>query len=402
MKNYRLDFPFLKRQYQNKDVVYFDNASTALKPSFVLDAVSDYYQLHNANVGRGVNFLAEEATALYEEARSRVASFIGAKSKEIIFTSGSTASLNFVAKSFAEKNLKTGDVVAISRAEHHANILPWLQLKEKIGIIVEYIDLDENGDFSLTSLNKIFNNQRLKILSLTQASNVLGKYYDLKEIIKRANDLGIITVVDASQSISHRELAVKDLGVDFLVFSGHKILAPTGIGVLYVKEEIINNLDIFLSGGGMINEVKAQSFSLAEIPYRFEAGTPNISGAIGLGAACKYLQSIGWREINRREEELRNYFLEKLALYPELQLLGTNTNRLLLFSFKLTSMHPHDIADLLSDRGVVVSSGYHCAQPLHDYLKIESSLRLSLAFYNTKEEIDYFFNSFSEVRKIFI
>lgn len=402
MKNYRLDFPFLRRQYQNKDVVYFDNASTALKPSFVLDEVSNYYQLHSANVGRGVNFLAEEATALYEEARSQVASFIGAKSREIIFTSGATASLNFIAKSFAEKNLKTGDVVAISKAEHHANILPWLQLKEKIGIVVEYIDLNENGDFSLTSLDKVFSNKRLKILSLTQASNVLGKYYDLKEIIKRANDLGVITVIDASQSISHRALKVKDLGADFLVFSGHKILAPTGIGVLYVKEEIINNLDIFLSGGGMINEVKEQSFSLAEIPHRFEAGTPNISGAIGLGAACKYLQNIGWLEINRKEEELKNYFLEKLASYPELKLLGTNDNRLLLFSFKLTGMHPHDIADLLSDQGIVVSSGYHCAQPLHDSLKIESSLRLSLAFYNTKEEIDYFFNSFLEIKKIFI
>lgn len=400
--DYRLDFPFLKRKYKKRKIVYFDNASTTPKPKAVLQAVSNYYKFHSANVGRGVSFLAEEATSLYENARLEVANFIGANNKEIIFTSGATASLNFIAKTFAENNLKAGDIVAISKAEHHANILPWLQLKEKIGIIIKYIDLDINGDLSLSSLADVFDNKKLRILSLTQTSNVLGKYYDLKNIIKKARDLGVFTIIDASQSVFHQKLSVKDLGVDFLVFSGHKILAPTGIGILYVRSEIITNLPIFLSGGGIITEVKEQSFYLKEVPYRFEAGTPNISGAIGLGAACKYLNNIGWDEINKKEAELKKYFLKKLNFFPELELLGSSDNRLLLFSFKLTGMHPHDIADLLSDKGIIVSAGYHCAQPLHNHLKIESSLRLSLAFYNTKEEIDYFFNSFSEIKKIFI
>ncbi|MBN2884853.1 SufS family cysteine desulfurase [Patescibacteria group bacterium] len=400
MIDYRENFPLLRRIYAEHPLQYFDNAATAPKPQVVIDAVNDYYNLHNANVHRGPNFLAEEATTLYEDARLSVADFIGAQREEIIFTAGTTASINLVARSWGETNLKKGDVVALSRAEHHANIVPWLQLKEKIGIVLEYIDINEDGTFNTESLDKIFAQPKLRFLAITLASNVLGQYYDLKPIIKRAKSLGVISLVDAAQGISHRPLNVKELGADFLAFSGHKLFAPSGIGVLYGRQELLEDMSPFLGGGGMIAEVLEQSYLPAELPDKFEAGTPNIEGAIALGAAIKFIKKIGWTEIVSREKFLSDYFLEKIQELDFVQVLGGEVNRLPLFSLVLKDLHPHDVADLLGERGIIVRAGHHCAQTLHDYFQVPATLRASLSFYNTKEEIDYFINSLLEIKAL--
>jgi len=399
MKDYRLDFPLLSRKYRNNNLIYFDNAATSPKLQLVIDSVTDFYKQHNANIHRGPNFLTQEATDLYEEARKIVANFINANTEEIIFTSSATASLNLISRSWGESNLKMGDIVVLSRAEHHANIVPWLLLKDKIGIEIQYIDLNDDGSLSRDSMYTILAQPRVKLLSLTQTSNVLGIYYDLKEVIKMANDKGVVTIVDAAQSIAHHELNVKELGADFLVFSGHKLFAPSGVGVLYGRQKMLGQIPAFFGGGSMISSVSEQSYQVAEIPYKFEAGTPNIEGVIALGVACRYLQQLGWETINKREKGLVDYFLKKIIDYPELQLLGANSNRAPLFSFNTFKLHPHDLADLLGEEGIIVRAGHHCAEPLHRYLKVKASLRLSLAFYNTNEEIDKFFDKFRQLEE---
>lgn len=399
MKDYRLDFPLLSRKYRNNNLIYFDNAATSPKLQLVIDSVTDFYKQHNANIHRGPNFLTQEATDLYEEARKIVANFINANTEEIIFTSSATASLNLISRSWGESNLKMGDIVVLSRAEHHANIVPWLLLKDKIGIEIQYIDLNDDGSLSRDSMYTILAQPRVKLLSLTQTSNVLGIYYDLKEVIKMANDKGVVTIVDAAQSIAHHELNVKELGADFLVFSGHKLFAPSGVGVLYGRQKMLGQIPAFFGGGSMISSVSEQSYQVAEIPYKFEAGTPNIEGVIALGVACRYLQQLGWETINKREKGLVDYFLKKIIDYPELQLLGANSNRVPLFSFNTFKLHPHDLADLLGEEGIIVRAGHHCAEPLHRYLKVKASLRLSLAFYNTNEEIDKFFDKFRQLEE---
>lgn len=398
MKDFRLDFPLLSREYKNKRLVYFDNAATSPKPQIVIEAVLNFYKNHNANIHRGPNFLSEEATNLYEEARHDIARFINTPSTDtIIFTSGATASLNLIARAWGEANLKKGDIVVLGRAEHHANIVPWLQLKDKLGIEIQYLDIDENGELMNDRAYTILEQPRVKLVSLSQASNVLGIYYDLKPIIKFAKDRGIITVIDASQSLAHRSLNVEDLGADFLVFSGHKLFAPSGIGVLYGRKELLEAMPAFFGGGGMISSVSEESYQSAELPDKFEAGTPNIEGAIGLGAACRYLTEITWAQIESRELKLVNHFLDKLKYCSSLSLLGGKNRRLPLFSFKLDRLHPHDLADLLGEEGIITRAGHHCAEPLHRHLGINASLRLSLAFYNSIEEIDLFFDKYKEI-----
>lgn len=401
MLDYRSDFSLLSRRYQDNELVYFDNAATTPKPQAVIEAILDYYHLHNANIHRGPNFLAEEATNLFEQSRVMVADFIGADSREIIFTSGTTAGFNLLARVLGESHLKAGDVVAISRAEHHANIIPWLQLKERMGIELQYIELDEAGDLKAESLESVLNNDKLRILSLTQASNVLGCLYDLKPILARAKEKGVITIVDGAQSVVHQKIDVKDLGTDFLVFSGHKLFAPAGTGVLYGRFEMLGKIPPFFGGGSMMSEVKGQSFSVNEVPFKFEAGTPNIEGVIGLGAACLYLKNIGLEEIHQREAKLVQYFLTRLKDYPFLKLLGGANNRLPLFAFVLDGMHPHDAADLLGEQGIIVLAGHHCAQPLHNSLQVSASLRASLAFYNTTSEIDNFLETLKQIKSSF-
>ncbi len=401
MKDYSLDFPLLKRKYDGHQLVYFDNAATAIKAQVVIDAVVDYYTQHNANVHRGPNFLSEEATQLYEGARIKIANFIKAQPDEIVFTSGATAGFNLIARSWGENNLQAGDVVVLSRAEHHANIVPWLQLKEKIGIIVKYIDLDAEGNLDFESFNKIIESGKVKVLSITQTSNVLGIYYNLKSILEIAQKNNIVSILDVSQSIVHKALDVSILDADFLVFSGHKLFAPSGLGVLYGRRKLLELMPAFLGGGSMISFVEEQSFGLNDSPYKFEAGTPSIEAAIGLGVACDYLQSIGWPIIQDKEQELIAYFLKQLDKYPWIKLLGGKDNRVPLFSLLLDGVHAHDACDLLGEQGIIARAGHHCAEPLHKHLGIPASLRASLAFYNTKTEIDKFFDALNLIYKSF-
>ncbi|MGE5425885.1 MAG: aminotransferase class V-fold PLP-dependent enzyme [Bacillota bacterium] len=400
MKRYRHDFPLLKREYKGQELIYFDNAATTPKPQVVLDAVGDYYLFHNANINRGPNFLSEEATLLYESARADVAAFIGARSEEIVFTSGSTASINIIARSLGDWKLKAGDKVILSRAEHHSNLIPWMQLKESLGIQIGYIGLDGEGSFLQSDIEGMLTDPTVKVLSLTQASNVIGRYYDLKPILAAARKREIITVVDSSQSIPHRQVDVIDLGCDFLVFSGHKMFAPAGTGVLYARREILRDMPPVFGGGGMVSEVNFDGYKAAEGPAKLEAGTPNIEGAIGLGAACNYIA--GRRaEMFAQEESLIGHFIHKLQENGNgWRLVGGLQGRLPLFSFDLgPDLHPHDAADLLGERGIIVRAGRHCAHPLHDILGLAGSLRASLAFYNNEEEVDEFFVALAEIRR---
>jgi len=394
----RTDFPMLNREYKGKKLIYFDNAATSLKPQVVLGAALSYYQKHNSNVHRGPNFLSEEATVLYETAREVVADFIKADPKETIFTSGATMGINLVARSWGETNLKVGDVIAISRVEHHANIVPWLQLKAKLNLEIIYIEVANDGSLIW---DNILETPNLKLLAITQASNVLGSWYDLRGIIKEARAKNIITVVDAAQSIAHYQVNVKELDCDFLVFSGHKLLASTGIGVLYGRKELLEVMPPFFGGGAMIAEVKDDSFIPAELPAKFEAGTPNIEGAITLGVACQYLNQLSYEQIIKQEQELSSYFLLRLKELSFVKLIGNQSERLPLFSMIFTDMHPHDVADLLGEEGIITRAGHHCAQPLHDSLGIPATLRASLSFYNTKAEIDLFITALKKINKLF-
>jgi cysteine desulfurase/selenocysteine lyase len=401
MLDHRLHFPLLKRLYEGQVLQYFDNAATSPKPQVVIDVVNEYYNIHNANVHRGPNFLSEEATNLYEGARAKVAAFIAADNEELIFTSGATFGFNLVARSWGEQNLKKGDIIALSRAEHHANLVPWLQLKEKIGIEIEYIEMNDEGTLSIESVEKIFSQPKLRLIAITLASNVLGQYYHLETLIKRARSRNVLTVVDAAQAIAHRPLDVKNLGADFVCFSGHKLFAPSGIGVLYGRKELLSSMPSFLGGGNMMSEVLAQDFKASILPNKFEAGTPNIEGAIALGAAIDFIKKIGWDEIIKREEGLTKHFMQAIKKLDFVKILGGEEGRIPLFSLSLKGLHPHDAADLLGERGIIVRAGHHCAQPIHDYLQVQSSLRASLAFYNTKEEIDLFIIALSEIKQIF-
>jgi len=397
----RSDFPILKSKIGGRSLVYFDNAATSQKPQVVINAVTTYYENFNANVHRGLNPLAAEATARYEAARDIVAGFIGAKRQEVIFTRGATESINLVARTWGEANLHSGDIVLLSVAEHHANIVPWLQLKGKIGLRLSYIPLNRSGELDLVAGAKLLKQPRVKLISVSLASNVLGLRNDPGKLLRAAKKLNIISLIDAAQAAAHEALDVKKLGGDFLAFSGHKIYGPTGTGVLYGREELLAALPPFLGGGDMIDSVALDGFSVNELPYKFEAGTPNIAGVIGLGEACKYLKNIGWSAIKTREESLRDYFLKKLETRPFIRLVGSGQKKLPLFSLIIDGVHPHDAADLLGQEGIILRAGHHCAEPLHRQLGLAATLRASLSFYNTKAEIDYFFKKLDELYQAF-
>jgi cysteine desulfurase/selenocysteine lyase len=380
------DFPIL----QKDNLIYFDNAATSLKPEAVISAVTNYYSNYGTSVHRGLSPLAESTTDLYEGARKIVANFIKAKSTEIIFTSGATMSINLVARTWGEANLKKDDVVVLSIAEHHANIVPWLQLKEKIGIKLLYLPLLDSGELDLVKSIEIINSNPVKLLAITQASNVLGIINPVKQLIVEAKKKNIITLIDATLSAAHLPIDVSDLACDFLVFSAHKILGPTGVGVLYGRLELLNNMPPFLGGGSMISSVTQNNFSSAELPYKFEAGTPNIAGVIGLGAACRYIQNLGWAAIYNQEKLLTNYFLSAISKLDFVTVYGKSEYKLPVFSLTLNGIHPHDAADLLGQEGIILRAGHHCAEPLHDYLGVAATLRVSLSFYNTTSEIDTF------------
>ncbi len=379
------------------DLVYVDNAATTQVPQSVIDAVGNFEEISRANVHRGVYALSARATELYEGVRGKVATLINAIPEEIIFTSGTTQGLNLLAQTIGS-TLAPGDNVVLTRMEHHANLVPWQQMAKRYGFELRFIDL--TPDFGLqTSALPIDKNT--KVVSMVHVSNSLGTINPVKEIFSQAKEVGAITILDAAQSIAHMPIDVQDLGCDALAFSGHKMYGPTGIGVLYLKKKLGEQLPPFLFGGDMIQEVSYESASWNQLPYKFEAGTPNISGAIGLGAAIDFIQSIGFVDIQKHEEELTSDALAELEKIDGVKIIGPYTNRVGVISFVMKGVHPHDIATILDRHGVAIRVGHHCTMPLMRYLGINGTARASFGLYNTKEDVDRLITGVREVKKIF-
>lgn len=400
LDEYRADFPILDQKVNDEPLVYLDNAATTQKPLVVLEAMSQYYQTDNANVHRGVHTLAERATTAYEEARDKVAAFIGASREEIIFTKGTTSGLNMIAN-WAGSILRPGDEVLISIMEHHANLIPWQQVCQRTGARLVYVYLKE-GRLDMADLNSKLS-QRTKFVSLAHVSNVLGCVNPVREVADLAHQVGAYLVLDAAQSVGHLPLDVTDLACDFLVFSGHKMYGPTGIGVLYGRQTLLETLPPLEFGGEMISRVSEQEATWADLPYKFEAGTPPIVEAIGLGAAINYLQSLGFASLQAHEQDLTSYLLQELAKLEGLTLYGppTSDRRAGVFAFNLDGLHPHDVATALDYQGIAVRAGHHCAQPLMTYLGVNATVRASLACYTTKEDCDRLIAGIKETQEFF-
>ncbi|NMB57095.1 SufS family cysteine desulfurase [Candidatus Beckwithbacteria bacterium] len=406
--NIKDDFPIFKNY---PDLVYLDNAATTQKPRGVIEAVSNYYQKFNSNVHRGLYQLAEESTRIYEDSRKTVAAFIGADQEEIIFTRNTTEGLNLVAYSLG-LNLKKGDEIILSLAEHHSNLVPWQIIAQKTGAVLKFIDLNEDGELDLNSSSdgqkgglKGLLSVKTKIVSLAYISNVLGNINPLKEIFKTVKKFNsqIICIVDAAQSVAHLPLNVKSLQADFVAFSGHKMYGPMGIGVLYGKKEILEKMEPFLGGGDMIAAVYLNHSEYKQGAAKFEAGTPNVAGALGLGEAIRYLQAIGMENIEAKEKELTAYLWERLENFPNIKILGTKdlAKRSSLVAFEYKHVHAHDVGAILSSSNVAVRAGHHCAMPLHKNIGVQASTRISLSFYNMHKDIDQFFIGLQKVGKIF-
>ena len=395
----RKDFPIFK----NRDIAYLDSGATTQKPQYVIDKVSEYYETCNANPHRGAYGLSIEATALYEETRAKVAKFINAKSaEEIIFSKNASESLNLVAYSYGLDNLKQGDEVVLSIMEHHSNLVPWQMVTKKTGSTLKYMYIDDKFELTREEIESKITD-KTKIVAITHVSNVLGTINDIKHIIKYAHKKGAKVLLDASQSIPHMKIDVRDLDADFLVFSGHKMLAPLGIGVWDGKKEILNKMTPFLMGGDMIEYVYEQDTTFAPLPNKFEAGTQNVGGVVGLGAAIDYLNKIGYDEIERVEKEVVNYALDELSKLDFLTLYVTpnRENHSAVISFNIKGVHPHDVASILDSENVCVRSGNHCAQPLLRSLGIDSTCRASFYFYNTKEDVDRLVKALNKAYNMF-
>ena len=396
-ENVRQDFVLL----QNTDRVYFDNAATSQKPKCVIDAVQEFYEKYNANVLRGLYPLSVEATERYENARKTVQRFIHAACpEEIIFTRNATESMNLVAYSYGMANLKAGDEILVSILEHHSNILPWQMVSRATGAKLVFLECEPDGTIPKEKMDEAFS-EHTKLVAVTQVSNVLGCVNDIPELVKRARACGAVILMDAAQSAPHMPIDVQKLDVDFVAFSGHKMLAPMGIGVLYGKQELLEKMPPFLTGGEMIETVSRYDAVYAELPHKFEAGTVNAGGAVGLAAAIDYLESYGMDTLHAVEQELTAYLFRGMNAIPPVHVLGSQRedNHTGIVSFTVDQVHPHDISEVLSSDGMDIRAGHHCAQPLHDHLGIHSTARASLMFYNTKEEIDRFLESVSNIRR---
>ncbi len=387
IRDIRSHFPILDQQVNGKDLVYLDSAATSQKPQAVIEAVSTYYREYNSNVHRGVHTLGTRATDGYEGAREKVRKFIGAKStQEIIFTRGATTGLNIVAQSYGLTNVKAGDEIVITYMEHHANVIPWQQVAKVTGATLKYIPLQEDGTIELSDVEATVT-ANTKIVSVMHVSNVLGTINPVKEIAKIAHKHGAIMVVDGAQSTPHMKIDVQDLDCDFFAFSGHKMCAPTGIGVLYGKKDLLEKMEPIEFGGEMIDFVGLQESSWKELPWKFEAGTPIIAGAIGLAAAIDFLEQIGLENIEAHEHKLAQYALEQLSKVDGLTIYGPK-HRAGLVTFNIEDVHPHDVATVLDAEGIAVRAGHHCAQPLMKWLKVSATARASFYLYNTEDEVD--------------
>ena len=397
----RKDFPILNEMINDKPLIYFDNAATTHKPSSVLSTLEKYYNINNANPHRGAHTLSIRATEKYENTRRKVKDFINAnQSEEIIFTRNTTESLNLLAYTYGMNFIESGDDIIVCISEHHSNILPWQYVAKTKGANLKYMYIDDEGLLNLDEVkNKI--TSRTKIVSISHMSNVLGTIYPIKEIIDYSHKKGAVVIVDGAQSIPHMKIDVRDLDIDFFCFSGHKILGPMGIGVLYGKMKLLEKMPPFLFGGNMIEYVDKHSATFAPVPHKFEAGTQNVAGAAGLGAAIDYINNIGVQNIYEHETQLLSYALEKMLKIPYLEVYGPKdiVNKGCVISFNIKDVHPHDTASILDNYGIAIRSGHHCAKPLMNFLKIPATCRISFYLYNTKNEIDTFIDSLRYVRK---
>ncbi len=404
-ENIRKDFPILKRTVRdNKPLVYLDNASTTQKPNQVIDAITDYYQNHNANIHRAVYALAEESTEAYETARDKIANFVNVKNRqEIIFVRGTTEAINLVAYAWGRSHVNEDDIIVTTEYEHHSNIVPWQLLTQEKRAKLEYIGMDDNGELNLDDLDKYLATGKVKLVTFSLMSNVLGTITDAKKIIEKCKAAGVLTLIDGAQAVPHMKVDLDTLGCDFFAFSGHKMLAPTGVGILWVRKSVLQTMNPFHGGGDMIREVHKYETTWNELPYKFEAGTPNIADVIGFGAAIDYLTKIGMDNVRQHEIELTTYALEKFAKIPGLQIYGTKdiAKRGGVISFNFADVHPHDVADIIDKEGISLRSGHHCAQVLMERLNVAATSRASFYIYNTKEDVDALIDSLNIVAKVF-
>ena len=397
--NIRGDFPVLTRSINGKTLIYFDSANTAQKPAVVIDTVDSFYREHNANISRAVHTLGMEATEAFEAARQKLARFINVRPDELVLTSGTTQAINLVAYSFALPRLKTGDVILLSRMEHHANIVPWQLIADRTGAVIRVAEINANGEMDLPALYLAMTPD-VKILGITHVSNVLGTVNPVEQICREARKRGIVTVIDGSQALPHRKVDVAAIGCDFYAFTGHKLCGPTGTGGLWAKREHLESMPPFFGGGEMIKEVSFEKTVFNDPPHKFEAGTPNIAGVIGLGAAVDYLEAIGMENIQQREQALLAYATQALKQIPGLRIFGEAAEKAAVISFQIEGAHSHDLATLLDLEGIAVRSGQHCAHPLMQFFGVAATCRASFAFYNTEQEIDALVVAIHKVRKL--
>ena len=399
----RNDFPIFRKKINGNELVYFDNASTTQKPYSVIESISEFYSNYNSNIHRAVYQLAEEATNMYEQTRQKIANFINVRPEEIIFTRNTTESINLIAHSWARTNLKKDDVIVISEIEHHSNIVPWQILCQEIGTRLEYVGIDENGFLDLEYMIELISSRKVKLVSLSHMSNVLGTIVPIERIIKIAHEHNIPVLVDGAQSVPHMPINVKKMDCDFLVFSAHKMLGPTGVGILYAKKEYLDKMNPFMSGGDMIKEVFKFHTNYNDVPYKFEAGTPNIADVVGFSAAIEYLEKIGMDNIRKHEIYLTEYALESMSSLDYITVYGPKDTKYRggVISFNIADIHPHDLATIMNDHGIAIRSGHHCAQVLMQRLDVPATSRASFYIYNTKEEIDKFVNAIKEAGRIF-
>ncbi len=388
----RAQFPILERSVYGKKLVYFDNGATSQKPQCVIDEINAYYSFENANIHRGVHFLSQEATTKYEQARETIQQYIHAKeSCEVLFTKGTTDSINLVASSFGE-TLQKGDEILISYMEHHSNIVPWQMLCERKGLVLKVIPIHDNGELNLEAFEKLLS-EKTKLLSITHVSNTLGTINPVNYLITKAHSVGAKVLLDGAQSIQHFPINVQDLDCDFFAFSGHKVFGPTGVGILYGKKEILEAIPPYQGGGDMISKVTFEKTTYNELPHKFEAGTPHISGGIALGKAIEFLSELDIEAVMNYEHALLKYAEEKLTQIDGLKIIGTAENKASVVSFVIDGIHPFDAGTLLDKQGIAVRTGHHCTQPLMDLFQIPGTIRASFAMYNTLEEIDLFISA---------
>ena len=397
----RKEFPVLHQEVNGKPLIYFDNAATSQKPKSVLNALSHYYEQDNANIHRGIHTLAERATNAYEDTRKSVGKFVNAnETEEIIFTKGTTEGINLVAQAYGRKFLKQGDEIIISQLEHHSNIVPWQILADQTGAVIKVIPINQKGELLIEEYQNLLT-EKTKLVAINYISNSMGTINPVKEIIRLAHEIGAVTLIDAAQAAPHHRMDVQDIDCDFLAFSAHKMYGPTGVGALYGKRRLLESMDPYQGGGEMIKEVTFEKTTYNDIPYKFEAGTPNIADVVAFKAAIDFIESIGYTFIHNHEELLLNHANKVLLDIPGMTPYGQASEKASVFSFNIEGIHPFDIGMWLDAKGIAVRTGHHCTQPLMDWFKIEGTVRASMAIYNTIEELDIFAEALKDIVKKF-